>query len=181
MAHPWLVWARAACVRMRACKHRQRRRSSRARAGLPRLRPACLFRGGVCQGPVKFWDEGGDIEPLQTGPFPVGTRVRIQTLENDPMNLSGKVGTIAWIVPGGASVAIDGLADKVKVQDEAMIKELGVHCEVIGEQNLFRHPGRVRPLCCRTDLRQRAAPLEHMASIASSCLCLPLSVARCCR
>ena len=89
------------------------------------------------QGEVSFWDDASGIEPGQCGPFPVGTRVRIQSLENDPMNLSGKVGIIRWVVPGGASVEVEGEAEKFKVQDAAMVKELSVHCELVGEWALY--------------------------------------------
>jgi hypothetical protein len=70
---------------------------------------------------------------VESGPFPVGTRIRVQSLTNDPMNLSGKLGTIAWLVPGGASVAIDGEPEKVKLQDACMMKELGAHAELVDE------------------------------------------------
>lgn len=88
-----------------------------------------------------FWDDTDEIAQVQCGPFPKGTVVRIQSLQNDPMQLSGKVGTIAWLVPGGAAVTIDGIPDAVKVQDAAMTKELGVHCELVGEKR-----GRARVL-----------------------------------
>ena len=98
------------------------------------LRPVCLPCGVVCQGLVLFWEDTDEILQVQCGPFPKGTVVRIQSLQNDPMQLSGKVGTIAWLVPGGAAVTIDGIQDAVKVQDAAMTKELGVHCELVGEK-----------------------------------------------
>jgi hypothetical protein len=99
------------------------------------------FPAVSCQGLVLFWEDTDEILQLQCGPFPKGTVVRIQSLQNDPMQLSGKVGTIAWLVPGGAAVTIDGIPDAVKVQDAAMTKELGVHCELVGEKR-----GRARVL-----------------------------------
>ncbi len=92
------------------------------------------FPAVSCQGLVLFWEDTDEILQVQCGPFPKGTVVRIQSLQNDPMQLSGKVGTIAWLVPGGAAVTIDGIQDAVKVQDAAMTKELGVHCELVGEK-----------------------------------------------
>mmetsp|Transcript_58499 Transcript_58499/g.85750 ORF Transcript_58499/g.85750 Transcript_58499/m.85750 type:complete len:234 (+) Transcript_58499:123-824(+) len=84
-----------------------------------------------CQGTISFWDDTEGIEQAKAGPFLVGTRIRIQSLANDPMALGGKVGTVAWLVPGGASVQLDGEVEKVKVQDAAMMQEVGVHAEIL--------------------------------------------------
>ena len=82
------------------------------------------------QGRISFWDES-DIEEIQTGPFPVGTRIRVTSLTNDPMGIAGKVGAIAWIIPGGASVKLDDREEKVKVQDACMTRELGISMKVV--------------------------------------------------
>jgi len=93
----------------------------------------CIVRLCVSQGTLAFFENTEGIEQMEAGPFPVGTRIRVQSLTNDPMNLSGKLGTVAWLVPGGASVAIDGEPEKVKLQDACMMKELGAHAEILDE------------------------------------------------
>lgn len=85
-----------------------------------------------CKGSIFFWDESGEIE--ESGPFPVGTQVKIKNLVNDPLALSGKVGTIAWHVPNGAAVAIEGYPDKVKVENSCIQKELGLIVEIVDEK-----------------------------------------------
>eukprot|EP00277_Geminigera_cryophila_P006652 CAMPEP_0179417922 /NCGR_PEP_ID=MMETSP0799-20121207/7650_1 /TAXON_ID=46947 /ORGANISM="Geminigera cryophila, Strain CCMP2564" /LENGTH=226 /DNA_ID=CAMNT_0021191013 /DNA_START=123 /DNA_END=804 /DNA_ORIENTATION=- len=99
-----------------------------------------------CQGTISFWDDTEGIEQAKAGPFVVGTRIRIQSLANDPMALGGKVGTVAWLVPGGASVQLDGEVEKVKVQDAAMMQEVGVHAERAHEVNARRRPAPTLPL-----------------------------------
>jgi hypothetical protein len=60
------------------------------------------------------------------------TQVKIKNLVNDPLALSGKVGTIAWHVPGGAAIAIEGYPDKFKVENACIQKELGLIVEIVG-------------------------------------------------
>ena len=67
---------------------------------------------------------------MQTGPFAVGTRVRIQGSSNDPMAIGGKVGRIATLIPGGAMVKLDDREEKVNVRDASMTLEKGVNAEI---------------------------------------------------
>ena len=68
---------------------------------------------------------------MQTGPFAVGTRVRIQGSSNDPMAIGGKVGRIATLIPGGAMVKLDDREEKVNVREASMTLEKGVNAEIV--------------------------------------------------